>query len=99
MFGGRVFFRKPRQFNYKPRYYDPEREAREERRREILGDAAYTEEQLKAMKPGQYIRENMRARRRHITRYDKGRRNTRGRSLGILIRLAVLALLFWWLFS
>ncbi len=31
---------KPRQFEYRPRYYDPEKEAREERRRELLGDRA-----------------------------------------------------------
>ena len=29
--------RKPRQFEYKPRYFDPEQEAREARKREVLG--------------------------------------------------------------
>lgn len=29
---------KPRRFEYKPRYYDPEKEAREQRRKELLGD-------------------------------------------------------------
>ena len=28
---------KPRQFSYKPRFYDPEKEAREKRREELLG--------------------------------------------------------------
>ena len=29
--------RKPRQFEYKPRHFDPEQEAREARKREVLG--------------------------------------------------------------
>lgn len=28
---------KPRQFSYKPRFYDPEKEARDKRREELLG--------------------------------------------------------------
>ncbi len=35
-----LFFnqRKPRGFDYKPRYYDPEKEAREERKKIVLGE-------------------------------------------------------------
>ena len=34
---------KPRQFDYRPRYYDPEKEAREKRREELLGARPATE--------------------------------------------------------
>ncbi len=36
-----TFFRLPsvRKFDYKPRYFDPEKEKREARKREILGDS------------------------------------------------------------
>ena len=45
--------KRPNQFNYIPRYYDPEKERREQRRRELRGeggndDTPYT--------PGKYIR-------------------------------------------
>ena len=45
--------KRPNQFNYIPRYYDPEKERREARRRELRGessgdDTPYT--------PGKYIR-------------------------------------------
>lgn len=38
-----IFFsqRKPKAFDYKPRYYDPEKECRELRRRELCGPDTY----------------------------------------------------------
>jgi hypothetical protein len=44
-----IFFsqRKPRGFNYLPRYYDPEAEAREERKRIVLGEKYRSPEQLR----------------------------------------------------
>lgn len=44
---------KPRKFNYIPRYYDPEQEAREERRKQVLG---IVDEPGGEYVPGQYIR-------------------------------------------
>lgn len=43
-----LFFnqRKPRGFNYQPRYYDPEAEAREERKKIVLGEKYRSPEQL-----------------------------------------------------
>ena len=69
MFGfNGVFGRKPRQFDYKPRYFDPEQERREQRKREVLGadyqDKYMTEEERKAgYVPGRYIRDNIKVRR------------------------------------
>lgn len=58
------FFRppktKPRQFNYIPRYYDPVREERDRRRRELHGRS--TESDMEEYTPGRYIRTQREAR-------------------------------------
>ena len=51
--------RKPRQFEYKPRHFDPEQEAREARKREVLGadyQKAYENCDEQEHKPGETIR-------------------------------------------
>lgn len=52
------FFRpaksKPRQFNYVPRYYDPVKEERDRRRRELHGTSVETDNE--GYVPGRYIR-------------------------------------------
>ena len=52
------FFRphksKPRQFNYIPRHYDPVKEEREQRRKELHGTSSEDDEQIYT--PGKYIR-------------------------------------------
>jgi hypothetical protein len=48
-------------FRYVPRYYDPEKERREQRRRELHGTSS--EMDGKAYEPGQYIRTQRDARR------------------------------------
>lgn len=57
------FFRphrsKPRQFNYIPRYYDPVKEERERRRRELHGTSSNDNE---LYTPGRYIRTQREAR-------------------------------------
>ena len=40
MLGFTPFKRHPNKFNYIPRYYDPEKEAREQRRAELRGERA-----------------------------------------------------------
>ena len=40
MLGFTPFKRHPNKFNYTPRYYDPEKEAREQRRAELRGERA-----------------------------------------------------------
>jgi hypothetical protein len=46
---GAIFFsqRKPRGFNYQPRFYDPDAEAREDRKRVVLGEKYRSPQQLK----------------------------------------------------
>lgn len=57
------FFRppktKPRQYNYIPRYYDPVKEERDRRRRELHGTSALDDEPYT---PGKYIRTQREAR-------------------------------------
>ncbi len=88
---------KPRGFNYKPIYYDPAREEREERRREVLGpDAESTPEG--EYKPGDIIRTyGIKRSRTGITSRlaDKKRTST----TRAVIALAILAALLVWLLS
>ena len=44
---------KPRQFNYIPRFYDPEKERREARRRELRGESS---DDNTPYTPGKYVR-------------------------------------------
>ena len=89
---GISFFKcpKPRQFNYKPLYYDPKKEEWEEKKRRVLGEEALADEDKKQEKyvPGSYIQK---ARLNRITAEPekKQKQNT------FIIRfIIVLALLF-----
>lgn len=76
---------KPRQFDYKPRYYDPEKEAREQRRRELLGDRAAEGEEYV---PGALLRQ-----RRMQRMMDSESRRRRKRPVSVLFLILLLALL------
>ena len=54
MLGFTPFKRHPNKFNYIPRYYDPEKEAREQRRAELRGERAEDadRESAPSAKPG-----------------------------------------------
>ena len=54
MLGFTPFKKHANKFNYIPRYYDPEKEAREQRRAELRGERSDDAE--KEYRPGQYIR-------------------------------------------
>ncbi len=74
---------KPRKFEYKPRYYDPEKEAREQRRDELLGARP---SQGGDYVPGEIIRSRMGARREALHQRRKGKGKT------IILVVAILAL-------
>ena len=59
-------------FNYTPRYYDPEKEAREQRREELTGRRSDTPDSGE-YRPGQYIRTQREARNRRSERSGSGR--------------------------
>lgn len=87
-----LFFRqrKPRGFNYTPRYYDPEAEAREERKKIVLGEKykAPGEERADYV-PGSYVRQSVSARRGMHAAETMRKRRKKVRSIPVL--LAVLA--------
>ncbi len=86
------FGRKPRQFEYKPRYWDPEAEERETRRRMILGDD-YAEGEYR---PGMYIRERrlLRMQEQERDRAQRQKRNSIRTVLFLAGAVAVLYLMF-----
>ena len=94
-----TFFKtpKPRQFQYQPRFYDPEKEARDERRKELLGDRAEDPADGE-YKPGDYIRRHMGARRRIEVNHERNRK-MRARPVRLLIMLALIGAVLWWIFS
>ena len=90
--------RKPRQFEHKPIYWDPRKEAMEERVRKVKREMGLeeTEEEYKPQIKGTFIEVTSHLKRSR----DKGE-NSRSReykNVKLLIALAVLALLFWYLF-
>ena len=87
MLGFTPFKKHANKFNYIPRYYDPEKEAREQRRAELHGERA--EDAGREYKPGQYIRTQREARAARRAGEDK---TGQGRILK-MAAAAVLALL------
>lgn len=83
MLGMSIFKRKPRQFKYSPRYYDPEAEAREERKRLVLGENYDEDSKVddKEYTPGKYIR------RAQVNR--KRGQDSKTRSSSVMIRLVI----------
>ncbi|MDR2883150.1 MAG: hypothetical protein LBU98_05170 [Alistipes sp.] len=108
-----LFFsqRKPRGFNYRPRYYDPDAEERENRKKIVLGDRYRTPAQRKAdaaraagedapdnYVPGAYLREHISARRgAHASDVMRKRRR---KTQSIPVRIVILAAIvfFIWMF-
>ena len=77
---GSLGHRSARQFEYKPRYFDPEKAARDERRKQLNGDVD-SDDSEKPYRPGQYVRMSMYARR------GIGVANSSKESSGILKRV------------
>ncbi len=78
-------------FNYKPRYYDPVKEARELRRAELHGTSA--EDADHEYVPGQYLKRQRSARMERTSR--RSERNNGGRMrMWIMMVIAVMLMLF-----
>jgi len=90
--------RKPRQYEHKPIYWDPRKEALEERERRIRREMGL-EEPLEDYKPqikGKFVEGTS-----HLKRsYNKGEdiRSRRYKSFKLALWLVVLAVIFWILF-
>lgn len=82
------FFRphktKPRQFNYIPRHYDPVKEEREQRRKELHGTSS--EDDMEEYVPGKYIRTQREAR-------DAARENESNSSSTKIRNMAIMAVM------
>lgn len=93
MLGFSPFKKRPNQFNYTPRYYDPEKEAREERRAELRGERS--EDANREYRPGMYIRRQSEARASRRERHtDSGRKRIWSMALGAAAVLLFIALLY-----
>ena len=88
------FFRphksKPRQFNYIPRYYDPRKEERDRRRRELHGTSSSQDNEPYV--PGNYIRTQREA--RDASRGERTGYEGLGRIAAIAIVMVLAMLLF-----
>ena len=80
-------------FRYIPRYYDPEKERREQRRRELYGTSS--ESDNSEYTPGQYIRTQREARRASQYRNEGGRKMP---SMMVLMLLAVAVIIVYMLY-
>lgn len=89
MLGFTPFKKHANKFNYIPRYYDPEKEAREQRRAELYGRRSDDAEHDAEYRPGQYIRTQRDARNSRRTPAAGGRMK-----VWIYLGIAFLALLF-----
>ena len=80
-------------FRYIPRYYDPEKERREQRRRELHGTSS--EQEGQEYQPGQYIRTQRDARRAAKSSNEGGRKTP---SMMFLMLFAVLVIIIYMLY-
>lgn len=93
MLGITPFKKHANKFNYIPRYYDPEKEAREQRRAELRGERA--EDAGREYRPGQYIRTQREARAARRTREEeRGRMRIWKMAAGAVLVLLFIYLLY-----
>lgn len=82
-------------FNYIPRFYDPVKEAREQRRRELRGESAETDNA--EYSPGMYLRTQREARAERRRDKAAGRRNA-GSGIIVFAMVAMLCLFVYMLY-
>ncbi|MDR3141542.1 MAG: hypothetical protein LBU37_07455 [Tannerellaceae bacterium] len=91
--------RKPRQFEHKPIYWDPRKEALEERTRKIKRELGVLDEPLENYKPdikGKFIEGTTHLKKSHLK--GDNSRNRKYKNVKLAVALAVLAALLWALF-
>lgn len=93
MLGFTPFKKHANKFNYIPRYYDPEKEAREQRRAELRGERC--EDANREYRPGQYIRTQREARAaRREREQEGGRSHILKMAAGAVLVLLIIYLLY-----
>jgi len=89
------FKRHAKSFNYKPRFYDPQKEEREQRRAELSGERRDNTDGGEEYVPGQYLRTQFEARaQRREKRQESGQKRTWSLIVGIALIFIVIALLY-----
>jgi len=91
--------RKPRQFEHKPIYWDPRKEALEERTRKIKRELGVLDEPLENYKPdikGKFIEGTTHLKKSQVRGDDT--RSRKYKNVKLAVVLAVLTVLFWILF-
>lgn len=91
MLGFTPFKKHANKFNYIPRYFDPRKEARNERRKELRGESA--ENLDNEYRPGQYVRTQREARAAH--RAEKSANSGQQKIIKLVMVAVVLLLLFY----
>lgn len=93
---------KPRAFNYKPLYYSPEKEAREERRREILSQRGVfvdqTQEGKKTSDSGEYHPGQFIANKRHSRISASSSKARTSNRIKIFTLLVIVLAMGYWIF-
>ena len=93
MLGFTPFKKHANKFNYIPRYYDPEKEARAQRRAELRGERP--EDDQREYRPGQYIRTQREAR---AARRQKDQNDGQSRIIKMAIGAVVVVLFIYMLY-
>jgi hypothetical protein len=91
--------RKPRQFNHRPIYWDPRREALDERIRKVEIEMGVREETVEEYKPqikGTFVQGMSHLRKSRAKGDDM--RSRIGKNMKLLLILSILAVLFWYFF-
>ncbi|MDR1557478.1 MAG: hypothetical protein LBS88_10685 [Tannerellaceae bacterium] len=88
--------RKPRQFNYKPLYYDVRKEALEERKRKVKRELGMkvAEEEYKPLIKGSFIEGTTHLRKSRLRGDDSRSRQYKNVRLAIILSLLLVALWF-----
>ncbi len=89
------FKRHANKFNYTPRYYDPAKEAREQRRAEMYGERSDQKSDEEGYRPGQYIRTSSAARSARLSGGAGGRggRNRGSSQMRMIILIGAIAII------
>ncbi len=91
--------RKPRQFDHKPIYWDPRKEALEERTRKIKRELGVVEESLEDYKPnikGTFVEGTSHLRKSRMKGDDQ--RSRKYKNVKLIVILVLLVVLFWAMF-
>jgi hypothetical protein len=94
------YVRKPRQFEYKPIYFDARKEAMEERKLKVKRELGMEipNEEYKPQIRGTFVEGTTHLRRSHLNGYDTRSRQYKNVRLAVILSFLLVALL-WFLFG